>query len=863
MDDAGDSLAKYRQKRNFAKTLEPEGFVVDTTEFRFVVQKHAANRLHYDLRLELEGVLKSWAVTRGPSLNPADKRLAVQTEDHPVAYRTFEGTIPKSEYGGGTMMVWDEGTWEPIGDPREGLKRGDLKFILHGHRLAGSWALVRMKRRPQDGDRDNWLLIKHKDAAAADDDAEAWLDTLGSSVISGRTMDQIKAGVEGAKPKAKTPARPGPKASGVKAKRTTTKAKALTFMPVELATLADAVPPGDDWVHEVKFDGYRTQALIDQGEVRLLTRSGLDWTEKYAAIARALKSLDVEQAVIDGEIVAIDERGQSNFSKLKDELSAGRSEDLQFYAFDLLNIEGEDIRRHPLSERKARLEALLNDQDLAGKVHYSEHFKSSQDFLPRVCGMQMEGIISKRLDSIYAGKRSKAWLKVKCHKRQEFVIVGFSESDHAGRGFRSLLLGYYEDGTLRFAGKVGTGFNSQRIQEIRSMLDDLEVVKKPFSKLPPDVGPAIWVEPKLVCEVEFTEWTPEGRLRHPSFQGMREDKAATSVGRDREVPIEAAAAEAETEVKATSNKVLSRSTSKGKTEVAGVAISHPERVVWPETGETKLDLARFYHDIAPYILPHVAGRPLSALRAPDTIAGQQFFQRHLPEKGHMDRVFPTEVPVKTRVESYMKIEDEAGLIELVQWGGIEFHPWGAKADNPLKPDRMIFDLDPDPVAPWENVIEGAAEVRDRMRELGMESFLKTTGGKGLHIVVPIVPEFGWPAIKAFTRAVAESMAHDDPKRFIATMSKAARKGRIFVDYLRNDLTATAVSAFSVRARPGAGVSTPLFWHELKPSLKPGDYTIQTVPSRLKTLKSDPWADFGGLRQRLNPAFLKALNIDPV
>ncbi|OYW79253.1 MAG: DNA ligase, partial [Asticcacaulis sp. 32-58-5] len=463
-------MAKYRQKRNFAKTQEPEGILAETSEFRFVVQKHAANRLHYDLRLELDGVLKSWAVTRGPSLNPADKRLAVQTEDHPVAYHTFEGTIPKSEYGGGTMMIWDEGTWEPIGDPREGLRRGDLKFNLSGHRLAGSWALVRMKRRPQDGNRDNWLLIKHKDAAAVDDDAEAWLDTMVTSVASGRSMEEIASGAVSLKPRAKAPAA---KRSKPNARRKAADMKPLAFQPLELATLADAVPPGDDWVHEVKFDGYRTLAVIDQGKVRLMTRSGLDWTDKYKAVARALETLDVSQALVDGEIVAIDERGQSNFSRLKDELSAGRSEALQFYAFDLLNIDGEDLRKQTLVKRKSRLEALLNGQELQGKVHYSEHFKANQDFLPRVCGMQMEGIISKRLDSVYSGRRGKAWLKVKCHKRQEFVIVGFSESDHAGRGFRSLLLGYYEGKVLHFAGKVGTGFNLERIQEIRGKLDKL------------------------------------------------------------------------------------------------------------------------------------------------------------------------------------------------------------------------------------------------------------------------------------------------------------------------------------------------------------------------------------------------------
>ena len=560
MDERGDSLARYREKRDFTKTQEPGGIVAPAGGYRYLIQKHAATRLHYDFRLELDGVLKSWAVTRGPSLNPEDRRLAVEVEDHPVAYGTFEGTIPKGEYGGGTVMLWDEGTWEPIGDPHEGLAKGDLKFVLHGARLGGSWVLARMKPRPQDHGRNNWLLIKHREGEDYEGDGESWLNDNATSIVSGRTMEEIagdpgkvwKAGrAEGAsgaaideKQALKTPT-DAQKASPVRKSKTYTP---LKFRTPEQATLADAVPTGPEWVHEVKFDGYRTLALIENGSVRLLTRSGLDWTAKYQAIADRMKTLSVDQAMLDGEIVALNEAGASNFSKLKEELGAERSENLQYYVFDLLQLDGKDLTRLPLLERKAQLKALLETQDFQNYVNYSEHFAENAEFLPRVCSLEMEGIISKRIDSIYSGKRSKTWLKIKCHKRQEFVIVGFTESDHAGRGFRSLLLGYYEDGSLHFAGKVGTGFDTALLLDIRKKLDALKIVHKPFKKLPPDVGPGIWVEPTLVCEVEFTEWTPEGRLRHPSFQGLREDKKAKDVTRDRELPTNTAVEDAQAEV---------------------------------------------------------------------------------------------------------------------------------------------------------------------------------------------------------------------------------------------------------------------------------------------------------------------------
>ncbi|ESQ93503.1 DNA ligase [Asticcacaulis sp. AC460] len=834
-----DSLSRYNEKRDFTRTAEPEGKVAKGKGFHYLIQKHAATRLHYDFRLELDGVLKSWAVTRGPSLNPADKRLAVETEDHPVSYGSFEGTIPKGEYGGGTVMLWDQGTWEPIGDPHEGLKKGDLKFKLHGERLGGSWALIRMKPRPQDRGRNNWLLIKHQDEVASEDDAEAWLESNASSIVSGRSMDDIADG------KSKV------WHSG-KAENT------LSFIEPELATLADKVPSGEKWVHEVKFDGYRLQALIEGGEVRLLTRTGLDWTPKFAGIARLLQKLKVGTAILDGEVVALDSEGVSSFKTLQDSLRDGHSDALQYYVFDLMHQDGEDLTRLPLIERKARLEKLLKGFTSDNRINYSEHFTEQSGFVSGVCDLKLEGLISKRADAVYASGRARTWLKIKCHKRQEFVIGGFKEPTHAARGIGALMLGYYEDEKFVFCGKCGTGFDHETSVALRKQLDELVRKTKPFDDVPAEVRrEAVWVEPKLVCEIEFTEWTPDGRLRHPSFQGLRADKPAKEVGRDRELPVETVQKEAKMEVAEAKPGVRSKAKN-GKVDVGGIGVSSPDRIIYPGTQITKLDLAQYYLDVADHILPFVANRPLSMLRCPEGIGEACFFQRHI-SAGQSEHIYETGIPVKGRDEDYLMIKDAKGLISLVQWGVIELHPWGCRVDKPDRPDRLIFDLDPDPGVPWERVVAAAFEVRDRMGELGLGSFLKTTGGKGLHVCVPIDRDYGWPTIKAFARAVAQSMEHDAPDRFIATMSKEKRKGRIFVDYLRNELTATAVTAFSVRARPGAYVSTPLDWKELSVALKPSDFDIDTVRERVK--QGDPWRDFFKVRQMIKREYLEALRIE--
>ncbi len=845
-----DNLEKYRQKRDFKITAEPEGIVKKTTGHRYLIQKHAATRLHYDFRLELDGTLKSWAVTKGPSLDPADKRLAVEVEDHPVSYGAFEGTIPKGQYGGGTVMLWDEGTWEPIGDPHGGLKKGDFKFILHGGRLQGSWVLVRMKPRPQDRGRNNWLLIKHHDEHVVEGDDDHILTDNMTSIVSGRTMEEIAAGEGGGKVWKSNHAE---KATA----RKTTKTSTLKFVEPELATLADAIPTGKDWLHEIKFDGYRTFAYIENGSVRMLTRSGLDWTPKFQALADRLESLGVKSAIIDGEIVATNAEGRSSFTSLKNALSAGKSADLQYYVFDLLHLDGVDLRGLPLLERKARLADLLKGKDFDDRINFSEHFfEADKGFLNKICNMEMEGLICKRADAPYVSGRAKSWLKVKCHKRQEFVIGGFSEPTHAERGIGALLLGYYEEEKFIFAGKCGTGFDRDTSIMLRKMLDAIETAKSQYDdKLPADARrDAHYVTPKLVCEVEFTEWTDDGRLRHPSFQGLREDKPAEEVGRDRALHVTKTVMEAEPPPIETSKQ------KKGDAEVGGIRISHPERVIFPALGVTKLQLAEYYDSIADRMLPYIVNRPISMLRCPEGLSDTCFFQRHIG-KGAMKHIYDTGVKVKGRDEDYIMIKDREGLITMVQWGVIEIHPWGAMAEAPDKPNQIIFDLDPDPETPWDAVIEGVREVKTRLDEFGLKSFLKTTGGKGLHIVVPLTPKHTWATIKPFTKAIAQSMAHDHPDRYLAVASKAARKGKIFVDYLRNDLTATAVAPYAVRAREGAGVATPMFWDELSVKLKPSDYNIGTIAERLAQLKSDPWADFLSTIQTINEDILTALKID--
>lgn len=854
-------LATYRAKRDFTITPEPPAKVASSqTGHSFLIQKHAATRLHYDFRLELDGVLKSWAVTRGPSLDPHERRLAVEVEDHPLAYGSFEGIIPKGQYGGGTVMLWDTGTWEPIGDPKRMLAKGKLNFRLHGKRLKGEWTLVRMQNRREK--RTNWLLIKRTDQYAKEGDGEGITERYMTSVVSGKKMERIAAdqprvwqSKEAKKSEVKRSITqkksPVPKLKTLRAQASTLP----QFIPPQLATLSNAMPTGAGWVHEIKFDGYRIQVRLENGKVQLLTRTGKDWSDKFPVLAALFRKLPAQNAIIDGEVVAVHASGVSSFKGLQNALQAGDDRALQFYAFDLLFLDGENLMKRPLLERKALLEPLLTKIPNNALVFYSEHFEAQDErFLAEACRMRLEGVISKRKDAPYRSGRDKIWLKSKCHMRQEFVIGGFTLPTKGGRGVGALLLGYYQDDQFAYAGKVGTGFTNELSVQVRQKLEKLRQDSPPYDvRLETSLRRGVyWVTPKLVCEVEFTEWTPDGRLRHPSFQGLREDKPATSIRRD--VPVDPP--------KTTTppgKAMKAHATSNSSVTVAGITISHPDRLLYPEQKISKRMVAAYYEAVAEHILPHIKQRPLSIIRCPDDIGSACFFQRHRNAWNSPD-IYEVRLKSKPHEEPYIMIKDIKGLISLVQWGVLELHSWGSCADKPEIPNHIIFDLDPDPEVAWKDVVAAAKEVRERMKELKLESFLKTTGGKGLHVTVPITRKYSWDVIKPFTKAIAEAMAHDSPDRFTSNMSKAKRKGRIFVDYLRNDLTSTAIAPFSLRARPGATVATPLAWEELTEKLVPAEFHLASVPKRLAKLKRDPWKEFFSVRQSITVAHLKKLGL---
>lgn len=795
------ALEDYRSKRDFGRTPEPAGIAIPVAGgASFVVQKHGARRLHYDFRLELDGVLKSWAVTRGPSLDPADKRLAVQVEDHPVAYGGFEGVIPTGQYGGGPVELWDNGTWEPQGDPAAGLAKGMLKFRLHGHKLQGGWALIRLKAEPR-----NWLLVKERDGAARP--GSDILAEQPNSVLSGRSLDDIAADPP-TPPPAATAIIPGAHPAPMPER-----------VEPQLCTLVDAAPDGADWLHEIKYDGYRVLCRLEDGRVRLLTRSGLDWTEKFAAIAQAVAALPCRQAMLDGEVVVLDASGASDFAALQQALSASRSHELALFAFDLLYLDGHDLMQARLDERKAALARLL--AGTGAPLYYSDHIEGrGRDFAAKACAFALEGIVSKRRDRPYRSGRNDDWRKAKCTARQEFVILGFTPSTTRGGGFGALLLGYWQDGSLRYAGKVGTGF-SQRVQaDLWQRMTPLHRPDPPLADPPGE--PASWLAPELVAEVEFAEWTRDGRLRHPSFQGLREDKAAAGVTRD------------------------AGGQGGGAVLPAGVRLTHPDRALWPEQGITKQTLAEHYALVAPFMLPHVAGRPLSLLRCPEGIGGECFFQRHA-RPGMAGAIKQVAVPGE---QPTLWLDSVEGLVGLVQMGVLEIHAWGSRVEDILRPDRLCFDLDPDPELPWPRVVEAARDVRARLQGIGLESFLKTTGGKGLHIVVPIVPDHDWAAAKAFCKGFADRLVRERPELYVATITKARRAGKVLVDYLRNQFSATWVAPYSTRARPGAAVSVPLAWEELDAGLRSDHFTIATIGRRLAALDRDPWQGMAAVRQSM-------------
>ncbi len=850
-----DKLSKYNQKRDFKKTPEPSGKEQRTkTGFSYLIQKHKASHLHYDFRLELNGTLKSWAVTKGPSLDPEVKRLAVEVEDHPVSYGSFEGTIPKGQYGGGTVMLWDTGFWEPIGDPEKQLKAGKLTFNLHGKRLKGEWSLVRM-RWSEKPDKHNWLLIKKEDEFSKYGDNDKLLKKEITSAISGRSMEEIAAAKtkvwKSNKAEKETPIKEKIKEKVIK--KSKNKSVIPDFIPPQLATLSDATPSGENWIHEIKFDGYRTMARIDGDNINMHTRTGLNWADKYGSIAKELKKLPIENAILDGEIIAVDKDGRSNFLELQEVLKAEDDQNLQFYIFDILYLNNENLKSLPLIERKKILENLLKKTKLSN-VFYSEHFEFRGDeFLQKLCGLNYEGIISKLADKPYRSGRGKDWLKSKCHKRQEFVIGGYTLPSNNSKGIGAMLIGYYDNDKLIYCGKVGTGLDNQASIEMRKKLEKLKQPKASFVKVSA-MGRrgAIYVKPEFVCEVEFTEWTNDGALRHPSFQGLREDKPAKQIGKD--IPLHLTKEVEKTkEIKGKTLKPKLKdkvkiTVSKGKVNVSGINISHPERIIYPEHNLTKLNLVEYYDKIADHILLHLEDRFVSVVRCPEGLNGECFFQRH--ENIRSEYIHELKIKQQNHHNPYIYIKDKQGLLTLIQFGVIELHVWGSKIDNINQPDRIIFDLDPDPEVPWKNVVEAAAEVKLRMDDLGLESFLKTTGGKGLHVVIPFKPKYDWEIIKKFTRDFADSMVKDSPDKYIANMSKAKRKGKIFIDYLRNDITSTAAAPFSARAREHATVATTLSWQELDYKLDPKKFTIETIFERLDKQKKDPWEDFFKVKQSI-------------
>lgn len=789
-----DPLRRYNEMRDFKKTREPKGVKGKNTGNSFVVQKHAATRLHYDFRLELDGVLKSWAVTKGPSLNPEEKRLAVRTEDHPMAYGGFEGTIPEDEYGGGTVMLWDNGTWEPVPgkDPRKTIEEGHLHFHLHGQRMKGEWMMVRMKPRGKET-RENWLIRKIDDDHAGG--SGDLVDREITSVATGRSMAQIAVGEDvWHSDKAAAKKDPQQETKGVKRKAApiTEKGKLASFAPPQLATLVDSVPAGPGWIHEVKYDGYRCLIATGGGKVKAYTRTGLDWSDKFSPIVEAFEALDMPSALIDGEIVALDDKGRPSFGRLQDTLKDG-SAPLAYFAFDLIEEGGKSLADLGNAERKDRLKALLESARAADPIHYAEHVAKGEKLFEALCREGYEGIISKRADAPYRGRRSKSWLKVKCTCRQEFLIIGWTPSDKA-RGFRSLLLGVRIDGKLHYAGKAGTGFTMARIDELLARMKTLERETPPADVPRVAARGAHWVEPELVAEIAYTETTAPlgegGVLRHPSFLGLRDDKPAKDVRPEKAAPLETQ-------------------------DHFGITISNAERVIYPEGKITKGELADYYAFMAEPILRFAANRPVSLVRCPQGRAKQCFFQKH--DSGSFGDAVK-HVPILEKdgdTADYLYVESGDGLLACVQMGAIEFHGWGSRADNVEHPDRLVFDLDPDVGLDFDDVKKAALVLKKELESLGLSSEPMLSGGKGVHLVTMLDQKTDWVHVKDFASRFARALSEAKPELFTANMKKTERKGRIFLDWLRNQRGATAVLPFTVRARENAPVAVPITWEQLE------------------------------------------------
>ena len=830
-----DPLAVYNAKRDFGQTPEPAGKKEDSQNGNlFIVQKHDATRLHWDLRLEIDGVLKSWAVTKGPSPDPDIKRLAVRTEDHPMSYATFEGVIPKKEYGGGTVMLWDRGSWSPIeGKSAHDLKDGHLHFVLEGERMKGEWLLIRLK--PKSGEkRENWLLRKLQDEHA--DEGDTLVQHELTSVLSGRSMAEIAANKAAERRESgkvddaflSEMGRNSPKRAQEAKSDRKGGAPLPRYRKPQLATLVDDVPTGNRWMHEIKFDGYRALIAAKGDTVKIYTRNGKDWTDKFGPLVHAISDLDLPPCLIDGEIVATDAKGNPDFSKLQEVLkrgkgSQGESDVLALHAFDLLELEGENLVSLPNIERKERLDALLESSE--PPIYVAEHVLGAGEKLYRaMCDAGQEGIISKTVDGTSSSSRSKSWVKVKCTRRQEFVIVGWKKSSARGRPFASLLLAQHDAGELVYTGNVGTGFSADDLDDLTKKMNRLERKTPPVETDKASARGVTWITPKLVAEIAFAEFTADGNVRHGSFLGLREDKKASSVK-----PETAAAPMKEQEA---------------------VKISSRDRVVFPDSGQTKGDLADYYEAVAPIMLPFTANRPISLVRCPQGRSKNCFFQKH-DSGGFGDAV--RHVPIKEKDgghEDYLYIDGPRGLLQCVQMGTIEFHGWASRVNAVEKPDRMIFDLDPDEDLGFDEVKHAARDIRDRLADVGLTSFAMLSGGKGVHVVVPLTTGHGWDAHKDFSRRFAEALSLAEPERFTATMSKAKRKGKIFIDWLRNQRGSTAVVPYSARARSGAPVAVPIAWNELRTMKDAQPFSIDKAKTLLDRAQSKSLKGWGFADQKL-------------
>lgn len=897
-------LARYRAMRDFAMTAEPSGAgkaggKAKEDALPFVIQKHAATRLHYDFRLGWRGVLKSWAIAKGPSYFPGDKRLAVEVEDHPIEYGGFEGTIPKGQYGGGTVMVWDQGTWEPLVDVDEGLRKGSLKFALHGTKLKGNWALVRMGGRAAREDKPNWLLIKEHDEYERPADATPITEEAPNSVVTGRDLDgiakaedhvwQSHAAKEKAPPNrsrlSRLRSRSADPATAAAPDRESVLEKIPreampSFIPPQLATQVETPPSGDDWLHELKLDGYRIQMRIEQKRagaartVTLHTRNGLDWTHRMPDIAQQAASFPVKSALLDGEVVVLDESGKTSFADLQAAFEEGKKKFLTYFAFDLLHLDGHNLRGLPLLRRKELLEGLFTESGENDALRYSEHIRGGgTKMFENACRLGIEGVVSKFADGRYVSGRSKEWLKSKCVHQQEFVVGGFTLPSKGGVGIGALLLGYYRGGKLIYAGRSGTGFTQLMRKQLRKRLDGLRQKSQPFAEVPADAKKdAIWVKPEIVVEVHFASWTSDELVRQAAFDGIREDKPAKDVVREDAAPVAKQLRKKNGQHPEKTTAELSdppdppeppdpprarREASAGQSSAANIRLTHPDKILDEDTRLTKRQLADYYSAISDVILPHIADRPLSVVRCPEGTGKPCFFQKHV---GMGLPAGIDSVPVKNKdgtTEQYITLSKREGVIALAQMGVLEIHPWGSRNESLETPDRLIFDLDPDEAISWKRLVDSAVEVRDLLKQLGIESFVKLTGGKGLHVVAPIEPERTWEEVKEFAHRFVLMMEGANSQLYLTKMTKAARKGRIFLDYLRNERGATAVAPYSPRARRGMRVAMPLSWRELKQNDRP-EFSVANFAEWKTRLKRDPWKEMNTLTQSISDEAIRAV-----